>query len=92
VVRKEGEVIGIVLHWQGGDHTALQVKLRLNAAGRHLIGSYGSKRELPSSGPMSSSARQAVAYALASFVTKPDSCDAATASLFDHLVSAREQR
>ncbi len=35
VVRKEGEVIGMVLHWRGGDHTALQVKLRLNAAGRH---------------------------------------------------------
>ena len=35
VVCKEGEVIGMVLHWQGGDHTALQVKLRLNAAGRH---------------------------------------------------------
>jgi hypothetical protein len=35
VVRKEGEIIGMVLHWQGGDHTALQVKLRLNAAGRH---------------------------------------------------------
>ena len=25
----------LVLHWQGGDHTALQVKQRLNAAGRH---------------------------------------------------------
>jgi len=35
VVRKEGEIISMVLHWQGGDHTALQVKLRLNAAGRH---------------------------------------------------------
>jgi DNA invertase Pin-like site-specific DNA recombinase len=35
VVRKEGSVINMVLHWQGGDHTALQVKLRLNAAGRH---------------------------------------------------------
>jgi len=35
VVRKEGAVINMVLHWQGGDHTALQVKLRLNAAGRH---------------------------------------------------------
>ena len=34
VVRKEGAVINMVLHWQGGDHTALQVKLRLNAAGR----------------------------------------------------------
>src|SRR3981189_3587384 len=29
VVRKEGAVINMVLHWQGGDHTALQVKLRL---------------------------------------------------------------
>jgi DNA invertase Pin-like site-specific DNA recombinase len=35
VVRKEGAVINMVLHWQGGDHTALQVQLRLNAAGRH---------------------------------------------------------
>jgi len=35
VVRKEGPVINMVLHWRGGDHTALQVKLRLNAAGRH---------------------------------------------------------
>ncbi len=34
VVRKEGPFINMVLHWQGGDHTALQVKLRLNAAGR----------------------------------------------------------
>ncbi len=34
VVRKEDAVINMVLHWQGGDHTALQVKLRLNAAGR----------------------------------------------------------
>jgi DNA invertase Pin-like site-specific DNA recombinase len=35
VVRKEGPVINMVVHWKGGDHTALQVKLRLNAAGRH---------------------------------------------------------
>jgi DNA invertase Pin-like site-specific DNA recombinase len=35
VVRKEGAVINMVLHWKGGDHTALQLKLRLNAAGRH---------------------------------------------------------
>jgi len=35
VVRKEGAVISMVLHWRGGDHTALHVKLRLNAAGRH---------------------------------------------------------
>lgn len=35
VVRKEGPVINLVLHWKGGDHTALQIKLRLNAAGRH---------------------------------------------------------
>jgi hypothetical protein len=35
VVRREGGVINMVLHWQGGDHTALEVKLRLNAAGRH---------------------------------------------------------
>src|SRR6202035_1357288 len=35
VVREEGAVIHMVLHWQGGDHTARQVKLRLNAASRH---------------------------------------------------------
>jgi hypothetical protein len=35
VVRREGAVIEAVLHWQGGDHTALRVKQRLNAAGRH---------------------------------------------------------
>ena len=35
VVRKEGGLIRLVLHWQGGDHTELQLKLRLNAAGRH---------------------------------------------------------
>jgi len=35
VVRREDNVNNLVLHWKGGDHTALQVKLRLNAAGRH---------------------------------------------------------
>jgi len=35
VVRKEGAVIDMILHWQSGDHTALHLKLRLNAAGRH---------------------------------------------------------
>jgi hypothetical protein len=35
VVRKEGSVIDMILHWQGGDHTALQLKPRLNATGRH---------------------------------------------------------
>jgi len=35
VVRKEGAVIDVVLHWHGGDHTKLQLKLVLNAAGRH---------------------------------------------------------
>src|ERR1700674_5478649 len=35
VVRREGAVNNMVLHWKGGDHTALQVKLRLNTAGRH---------------------------------------------------------
>jgi hypothetical protein len=34
-VRKEGAVVEVILHWQGGDHTALKLKLRLNAAGRH---------------------------------------------------------
>jgi hypothetical protein len=35
VVRRDGAMIYAVLHWQGGDHTELQVKQRLNAAGRH---------------------------------------------------------
>lgn len=35
VVRKDGAIIDLVLHWQGGDHTALRIVLRLNAAGRH---------------------------------------------------------
>ena len=35
VVRRDGAIIDAVLHWQGGDHTQLQVKQRLNAAGRH---------------------------------------------------------
>ena len=35
VVRRDGAIIHAVLHWQGGDHTELQVKQRLNAAGRH---------------------------------------------------------
>jgi len=35
VVRRDDAIIHAVLHWQGGDHTQLQVKQRLNAAGRH---------------------------------------------------------
>jgi hypothetical protein len=35
VVRKEGATVSMVLHWKGGDHTALQLTLRLNTAGRH---------------------------------------------------------
>jgi hypothetical protein len=35
IVRRDGAIIHTVLHWQGGDHTELQVKQRLNAAGRH---------------------------------------------------------
>ena len=35
IVRRDGATIHAVLHWQGGDHTELQVKQRLNAAGRH---------------------------------------------------------
>jgi hypothetical protein len=34
-VRKDGAIIHAVLHWQGGDHIQLQIKQRLNAAGRH---------------------------------------------------------
>jgi len=35
IVRREGAIIHAVLHWQGGDHTELRLKQRLNAAGRH---------------------------------------------------------
>ena len=35
IVRRDGAIIHAVLHWQGGDHTELEVKQRLNAAGRH---------------------------------------------------------
>jgi DNA invertase Pin-like site-specific DNA recombinase len=35
IVRRDGAIIHAVLHWQGGAHTRLQVKQRLNAAGRH---------------------------------------------------------
>ena len=34
IVRRDGGIIHAVLHWQGGDHTELTVKQRLNAAGR----------------------------------------------------------
>src|SRR3974377_16421 len=35
VVRRDGAILHAILHWQGGDHTELHVKQRLNAAGRH---------------------------------------------------------
>ena len=35
IVRRDGAIIHAVLHWQGGDHTEVQVKQRLNAVGRH---------------------------------------------------------
>ena len=35
IVRRDGPIIHAILHWQGGDHTELQVKQRLNAVGRH---------------------------------------------------------
>jgi DNA invertase Pin-like site-specific DNA recombinase len=35
IVRRDGAIIHAVLHWQGGDHTELDVAQRLNAAGRH---------------------------------------------------------
>lgn len=34
VVRKDGELIDMVLHWHGGDHTALKLRVKLNASGR----------------------------------------------------------
>ena len=35
VVKKQGADVELILHWQGGDHTTLQLQIRLNAAGRH---------------------------------------------------------
>ncbi len=35
VVRKDGAMIDMVLHWHGGDHTALKRPLKLNERGRH---------------------------------------------------------
>ena len=35
IVRRDGAIIHAVVHWQGGDHTELKIKQRLNAAGRH---------------------------------------------------------
>ena len=35
IVRRDGAIIHAALHWQGGSHTELEVKQRLNAAGRH---------------------------------------------------------
>ncbi len=34
VVRRDGAIIHVVLHWRGGSHTELKIKQRLNAAGR----------------------------------------------------------
>jgi len=34
VVRKDGEVLDMVLRWHGGDHTALKLHVKLNASGR----------------------------------------------------------
>lgn len=35
IVRRDGSTIHAVLHWQGGEHTEIDVKQRLNAVGRH---------------------------------------------------------
>ena len=35
IVRIEGDIIELILHWQGGDHTALKVKK--NTAGKHRL-------------------------------------------------------
>jgi DNA invertase Pin-like site-specific DNA recombinase len=35
IVHRDGAVIRAVLHWQGGDHTEIKLKQRLNAVGRH---------------------------------------------------------
>ena len=34
VVRKDGELLDMVLHWHGGDHTALKLRVKLSASGR----------------------------------------------------------
>jgi hypothetical protein len=34
VVRKDGDVLDMVLRWHGGDHTALKLRVKLNASGR----------------------------------------------------------
>jgi hypothetical protein len=34
IVRRDGAIIHVVLHWRGGSHTEVKVKQRLNAAGR----------------------------------------------------------
>jgi hypothetical protein len=34
VVRRDGEVLDMVLRWHGGDHTALKLRVKLNASGR----------------------------------------------------------
>ena len=35
VVRKDGGSINMILHWQGGDHTAISLKIRVTAAGHY---------------------------------------------------------
>jgi hypothetical protein len=35
IVHRDGAVIRAILHWQGGDHTEIKLKQRLNAVGRH---------------------------------------------------------
>jgi DNA invertase Pin-like site-specific DNA recombinase len=35
IVHRDGAVIRAVLHWQGGDHTEIKMKQRLNSVGRH---------------------------------------------------------
>ncbi|MCP5093473.1 MAG: recombinase family protein [Gammaproteobacteria bacterium] len=34
IVRRTGAIVDLAVHWKGGDHTPLQLKLPLNAAGR----------------------------------------------------------
>ncbi len=35
IVRKDNGSIDLVLHWQGGDHTALKLKVKISAAGHY---------------------------------------------------------
>ena len=45
IVRKDGGSIDMILHWQGGDHTVLNLKIRVTAAGHYR---WQDREDLPS--------------------------------------------